>query len=152
MNTYHRRFLTLEERLRSSIGPPDENGCRPWTGHLTSGYGRISVGYAERKVVRVLWEMEHGPIPSGLHVCHRCDNPACCAVEHLWLGTHADNMADKARKGRAPATRLKLSAEQVREIRNLRDLGLTCKEIGGRFGVTGQYVGNIVRGEVWKCA
>jgi hypothetical protein len=49
---------------------------------------------------RVAWEGAHGPIPAGLHVLHRCDNPRCINVEHLWLGDAADNARDRERKGR----------------------------------------------------
>ena len=49
---------------------------------------------------RMAWELEHGPIPGDLWVLHRCDNPPCVRLDHLFLGTHADNMADKVAKGR----------------------------------------------------
>ncbi len=54
-----------------------------------------------RRVHRLVWELANGPIAEGLHVLHRCDNPSCCSPNHLALGTHAENMADKAGKGRA---------------------------------------------------
>lgn len=48
----------------------------------------------------LVWEYTYGPVPDGLHVLHRCDNPPCCNPEHLFLGTPLDNMRDKVAKGR----------------------------------------------------
>ena len=50
---------------------------------------------------RLAWIEAHGPIPDGLFVLHQCDNPSCFEVEHLFLGTHAENMRDMATKRRA---------------------------------------------------
>ena len=86
-----------------------ETGCRIWTGQTWSnGYGRVK----DQRVHRLVWEAVHGPIPPGLLVCHSCDVRPCANVEHFFLGTHKDNMADCARKGRkknSAATRTKMS-------------------------------------------
>lgn len=77
-------------------GPPDE--CWPWTGRRGGrGYGRVGSCGAHR----LAWELTNGAIPAGLWVLHRCDNPPCVNPSHLWLGTHADNMADMRAKGRS---------------------------------------------------
>jgi hypothetical protein len=49
---------------------------------------------------RMAWELEHGPIPNGLMILHHCDNPACVNINHLYLGTHAENMADRQARSR----------------------------------------------------
>jgi HNH endonuclease len=80
------------------------SGCIEWTGCLTAdGYGAITVNGRGTRTHRVNWELTNGPIPPDMFVCHHCDNPPCCNVDHLFLGTHADNMADMRAKGRQAA-------------------------------------------------
>ena len=94
---HHFTGASLAERLRSRIVVDPKTGCHVWSSTLsTGGYGRVLVS-----AHRLAWELKHGPIPNGLLVLHRCDNPPCCNPEHLFLGTATDNMADKTRKGRA---------------------------------------------------
>jgi hypothetical protein len=88
-------------------------------------------------------------------VCHRCDVPACVNPAHLFLGTHADNMADMKRKGRNPTgngednPRAKFTADQVLEIRRLYGTGVTQVELGQRFGVAQAHISQIVLRKIW---
>lgn len=79
----------------------DESGCILWTGSKwNTGYGRIIYGGKHVGVHRVAWSILVGQIPAGLFVCHRCDNPPCLNVEHLFLGTCSENFRDMHAKGR----------------------------------------------------
>jgi len=94
--------VPLVQRIAVRVRPAD-NGCIVWTGPRdANGYGRINLADKPSVLVhRAAWIEAHGPIPPETPcVLHRCDNPPCCNLDHLWLGTHADNMADMTSKGR----------------------------------------------------
>ena len=76
--------------------------CLIWTGSThPAGYGQFYVrGRGRVFAHRYAYEMTKGEIPKGLCVCHSCDTPACVNPQHLWLGTHQDNIQDKVRKNR----------------------------------------------------
>lgn len=91
----------LRERFWSKV---DRSGdCWMWTASRNaSGYGRFGGSNSGGSYLahRMCWELHNGPIPDGLCVLHRCDNPACVNPAHLWLGTRDDNNKDKTAKGR----------------------------------------------------
>lgn len=96
-----RRELSLADRLTAGlVRMPNE--CLEWTGVVNeAGYGRIWVNNKWVLTHRLAWELMNGPIPDGLCVLHHCDNPPCCNAEKcLFLGTRADNNADREAKGR----------------------------------------------------
>lgn len=120
----------IVERLRARFDanwmPEPNSGCWLWIGVTFRGgpYAtNIRPRIGDRLAHRVAWELHCGPIPDGLQVLHKCDVPLCVNPDHLFLGTHQDNMDDKVRKGRTKrlwgvtnGTAL-LSDEIVREIR-----------------------------------
>jgi hypothetical protein len=82
-------------------------------------------------------------------VLHKCDVKRCCNPQHLFVGTHADNMRDASAKGRLSVQRpsgQKVTDEQIAEMVELRRSGLTLEAIAGRFDVSRSYVSFIVRG------
>lgn len=86
-----------------------ENGCLVWTGALDGafGYGRVVISgtRSTANAHRWIYEQTNGPIPPGLVVRHKCDNPPCVDLDHLELGTYADNAHDRDSRGRHAGTK-----------------------------------------------
>ena len=99
-------FIPLTKKFEKSVVVATE-GCWSWRGKVINNQGYPMVAHMGklRLVHRVSWELHRGPIPRGLCVLHRCDNRMCSNPEHLFLGTHSDNMHDAWDKGRMPRSR-----------------------------------------------
>lgn len=147
-------MLPLIERFESNFDKVD--GCWLWTGYVSPSAKRPAFRIAGRNFIaaRLSYEIYRGEIAYKLCACHSCDNGMCVNPAHLWLGTHAENMADAARKGRMHRGEAngmaKLTEDQVREIARLYATGKYSQvEVGAQFGVSYTTVHDIMTGEHW---
>jgi len=146
---------SLQERFDAKWVLDPSTGCHVWIGtRKPNGYGEIWSGGGDRLAHRVAWVTARGPIPQGMCVCHRCDNKACVNVEHFFLGSAAENNADRDRKGRHVALRGEASPSawltdaQVAEIRALHSAGrVTQRALAASFGCSFQHINSIVLGK-----
>jgi hypothetical protein len=90
-------------RFWSKVEKSTSTECWEWKGVIVKdGYGRVRCSHGARVLThRLSYTIHKGQVPSGMFVCHSCDNPCCVNPSHLWAGTHTDNMRDKITKGRA---------------------------------------------------
>lgn len=138
----------------------DNGGCWIWTGDVDkNGYGKITVKvdgrFTKKKTHRysfeLRWEMH---ISSGTFVCHTCDHPSCVNPDHLFLGTPADNSADRNQKGRQAKGEknglAKLTEVKVKQMRELKQSGMKIIELSHLFGVGKTAVAHACSGKTWK--
>ena len=146
------RKATLSERLDYYRAPDAETGCRLWNGGTyRGGYGQLNWQGRPRKAHRLAWEAAYGAPPAHLHVCHTCDQPACINPEHLFLGSIADNMADKVSKGRQERGESHGLAKFTDEnIRAIRGDGRLQWEIAEDYGVQQSAISRIITRKRWK--
>lgn len=136
--------------------------CWEWTGGRDRrGYGRFGVRDGVAKLAhRVAYELAVGPIPDGLHILHRCDNPACVNPDHLRAGTQIENIAEMDHRGRRVNAqprgedhpRAKLTVTDVAVIREWAPAGWSYADLAAAFGVSKGLIGRILRGEIWRHA
>lgn len=165
-------------RFHTRYAVCEETGCWNWKqGFFTNGRPRFAVRKLARQAHRVAYQMLVGPIPDGLLVCHKCDNPPCVNPDHLFLGTHLENMADMAAKnrrsrGEAHAARMRAAAatraagpvpmrhgqdhewahlteESVLAIRRRFASGESKPALSKHYGVTESHVWRIVTRRSW---
>lgn len=152
---------SLKHRLLRAMVPSD--GCWEWQRGLEKGYGRLRFKGAVIYAHRASWGVHVGPIPDGLWVLHHCDNRSCINPAHLFLGTNADNVADRDRKKRrtTPARFLnqngeaniqaKLTAADVVAIRvRYAQGGVSQTALAREFGVSPTSIGRVVRKDLWS--
>jgi len=148
-----------------------DSGCWDWNGSArVSGqsdkpsygkrkYGRMFVDNKTISAHRYSYQIHKGEIAKGMFVLHKCDNTLCVNPDHLFLGSHEDNMRDMVEKGRSykrsgeDMHTSKLRNEQAREARALYGTGkYSQSSLGSKYGVSQSVIGRIVRGESYRDA
>lgn len=148
--------LSAEERFwMKVVRPEDPAACWVWVGAKDgTGYGRLNLPSLSRSAHRAVFALLGKPVPKGVVVCHRCDNPACVNPDHLFLGSMADNQADMARKNRSAhgskSPHAKLTEADVRRVIAMREAGLQHGEIATAVGVHRVTVTDILSGRTWR--
>lgn len=145
--------MMVLERLLSKVKVDDATGCWNWTGcKLNTGYGQMWAYGRARSTHRLSYELHRSPLPEGVQLCHRCDNRACVNPDHLFIGTNAENMADKVAKGRQARgvgiAQSKLTENDVIAIRAAKDISQTL--IAEQFGVSSGLISLVLSKKIWR--
>lgn len=127
-------MVDLDTLFDAAIPEPN-TGCWIWTrGCSGDGYGRLRVNGADVSTHRLAWSLANGAIPAGAHVLHNCDMPLCVNPAHLRLGSHAENMADKAQRQRGRWSQL--SDDQIERAVRMRAKKMPAWQVAAVLGVS----------------
>ena len=151
--------LKMPERFWQHV--KKQSGCWIWVSSTDKkGYGlfQLPLGSGRYRLMhahRVAWALANGPIPLGKHICHACDHPSCVRPDHLFMGTHRDNMQDMMAKERQRCgeriNTAKLTATAVLDIRrHSADAGIPGTALARQYGVTKQAVYHILHRRHWR--
>lgn len=123
-------------RFWNFVNKQREHECWNWTAYKNrDGYGNFADGKKRWNAHRVSYIIANGEIPKGLCVCHKCDNPSCVNPDHLYLGTHKQNMNDMQIRGRARKFVLNNKQKEIIKTSNL-----PTKKLSELFGIKGRTV------------
>lgn len=160
-----RKYGSPEEHFWAFVQKTES--CWLWIGTRSLGnwkdrrptYGQVTITTTDGRkrhinAHRLSWELFRGPIPDGLQVLHACDNPPCVNPDHLFLGTHQDNHADCAAKGRlsrgVDRYNAKVNPEIVRAMRAEHAGGAKATHLAKKYGIHRSTVADIVHRYKWK--
>jgi len=151
----------IEERFWEKVAVLSDTQCWVWkAGRSQAGYGVFCVSGKTEYAHRLSWMIKHKKdVPTGMCICHTCDNRKCVNPNHLFLGTRSDNNRDMREKGRSflppiflgeNHPKAKLTEQDVLLIRQMRKEQKTYAYIAQRFGVTLQQIYHVIKRIHWK--
>jgi excisionase family DNA binding protein len=139
---------------RPELGP-----CREWTEYRDGcGYGRFVLRRGDFRVAQIVsYALTQGPVPAGMYVCHRCDNPPCVRPDHLFLGSASDNSLDMFAKGRqgsrhpgSERANARLNEDDIRAIRSVPRYYGRGRDLARKYGVSDTTIRRIISGDLWR--
>lgn len=155
--------IPLEERFFRHVSKSNHSSCHIWIGNrFNTGYGSFGFTDSNNKkrrwkpylAHRIAYEIAYGKFDKNLEVCHRCDNPLCVNPDHLFLGSHSDNMNDAAVKKRMQYGESrhnnKLKESDIILIHQFYKEGKTQKQISDMFHVSQSVICRILNYKTWK--
>ena len=153
MNYHKSDRVSEQERFWSKVSIEHEDLCWNWLATKDGrGYGMFSIRRREGRKSRMMRSHRYSlELKEGRHLlpdeeaCHTCDNTSCCNPNHLFVGTHDDNMKDMVSKGRNNYTR-KVSDNQIQELIDLRSQGALIKDIAIQYGISESQASRLSRG------
>lgn len=145
-NTYAQRLKSIEERFWEKV---DKSGdCWNWTASTRNGYGQFTANGTNNAAHRFVLELEGLDIPSGMFICHDCDNKRCVKPDHLYLGTPKENTADAIERNRWGS--FKLCAEDIPRIKDMLACNEMNKDVADWFCVDPSTVSRIKSRDQWS--
>lgn len=149
---------TDSQRFEEKFEAVPFGGCWIWTAAINAnGYACVWDGEKVEAASRVSYRLYIGEIPRGAFICHHCDNPLCVRPDHLYAGTHKQNMADKMRRGRGAGAPMNSKGEgnvkaklRVTDVLVIRQSSAGSRELAATFGVNIGTIQSIRSRKTWR--
>ncbi len=156
------KYSSMADRFWAKVERGSSAQCWEWQSTRSNkGYGKFEFNGRQIGSHRVAWAISQGispdDIPEGVMILHNCDNRLCCNPSHIFSGSHADNMADMAAKGRGKGKppihkgerhhAVKLSEDQVRMVRSSP---LSAPKLAPLLGVSEWAIYDIRSNRTWR--